>query len=147
QSPREAMGDQAGDGGAAGLVGAEDLAEGDPQGHQRRVDAVEPAGPERRQRARDEALREDVGEREPSILEELVPQEARLPAKGRLVGAVHCGGLRAGEGTLAESLLRERGHLAHLLLLKGLVEIKATFVRDAGATSGSDAGKRTCSGK
>src|SRR4029450_12143216 len=99
-------------------------------GHERRIDAVEPTGPERRQRARDEALREDVGEREPSILEELMPQEPRLSAKGRPVGEPHREGLRAGEGTLAGSLLRERGPLAHLLLFKGLVESHSKFVRE-----------------
>ena len=36
------MGDQAGDRGAAGLVGVEDLAEEDPEGHQRGEDPVVP---------------------------------------------------------------------------------------------------------
>ena len=41
---RDAVGDQAGDGGAAGVVGAEDLAEEDPQGDQRGEDPVVPGG-------------------------------------------------------------------------------------------------------
>jgi hypothetical protein len=43
------MRDQAGDGGAAGLVGVEHLAEEDPEGHQRGEDAVFPGALDFRQ--------------------------------------------------------------------------------------------------
>ena len=66
----EPVGDQAGDGGAAGVVGAEDLAQEDPQRHQRGEDPVQPAA-DGGQRFGDDVLGEDVGERQVAVLEEL----------------------------------------------------------------------------
>ena len=91
------MGDQAGDGGPAGVVGAEDLAEEDPQGDQRGEDPVQPPA-DGGQGLGEDVLGEDVGERQAAVLEELPPQEGRL-ARGTTRGGVpHRGGLRAGEG-------------------------------------------------
>ena len=74
------MGDQAGDGGAAGVVSAEDLPEEDPQRHERGEHPVEP-GADRSQRLRDDLLGEDVGERQVTVLEELPSQAADLFAE------------------------------------------------------------------
>ena len=65
------MRDQSGDGGAAGLVGVEHLAEEDPEGHQRGEDTVFPGALDFRQRVGEAPRREDVGEGEFTLLEEL----------------------------------------------------------------------------
>ncbi|HEV3439384.1 MAG TPA: hypothetical protein VG122_18615 [Gemmata sp.] len=41
-SPRNAVGNQAGDGSAAGVVGVQHLAQKDPKRDQRRKDSIEP---------------------------------------------------------------------------------------------------------
>ena len=64
------MGDEAGDGGPAGVVGAEDLAEERPQGDQRGEDPVQPDA-DGGQRVGDDVLGEDIGERQLAILKEL----------------------------------------------------------------------------
>ena len=66
-----AVGGQASDRGPAGGVGAEDLAEEDPQRDQGRVDPVYPGDVVRPQGPGDEILREDVGERQSAALQEL----------------------------------------------------------------------------
>ena len=75
---------QAGDGGAAGVVGAEDLAQEDPQGDKRGKEPVQPAG-DGGQRLGDEPLGEDVGERQVGVLKELAPQEVHLITQGSSV--------------------------------------------------------------
>ena len=87
---RQAVGDQAGDGGAAGVVGAEDLAQEDPQRHQRGEDPVQPAG-DGGQRLGDDLLGEDVGERQVAVLKELASEEVHLFAKGTSVRMAHRG--------------------------------------------------------
>ena len=65
------MRDQAGDRGAAGLVGVEGLAEEDPEGHQRVVDPVVPGRLDLAEGLVEALGGEDVGEREAAVLEEL----------------------------------------------------------------------------
>ena len=86
--PGDAVGDQAGDGGPAGLVGAEDLAEEDPQGDQRGEDPVQPPA-DGGQRLGEDLLGEDVGERQAAVLEELPPEEVGLLAERSGVGRPH----------------------------------------------------------
>jgi hypothetical protein len=76
-SVRQAVGDQAGDGGAAGVVRTEDLSQEDPQGDQRRKDPVQPAG-DGGQRLPNDLLGEDVRERQVAVLKELTPQKLHL---------------------------------------------------------------------
>ena len=71
--------DEAGDGGPAGVVGAEHLAEEHPQGDQQGEDPVKPPS-DGGQRVGEDIVGEDVGERQPAVLEELPPQEGGLPA-------------------------------------------------------------------
>ena len=80
-SLRQAVGDQAGDGGAAGVVGTEDLAQEDPKRNQGGEDPVQPAG-ESGQRLREDLLGEDVGERQVAVLKELPSEEVQLITKG-----------------------------------------------------------------
>ena len=87
-TPRHAVGVQAGDGGPARVVGAEDLPEEHPQGDERGEDPIQPAA-DRGQCLRQELVGEDVGERQPAVLEELVPQEGRLSAERPGVGVPH----------------------------------------------------------
>jgi hypothetical protein len=58
-SPRQEVGEQAGDGGAAGVGRAQDLPQEDPQRDQRGEDPVQPAG-DGGQRLREDLFREDV---------------------------------------------------------------------------------------
>ena len=81
--PRQAVGEQAGDGGAAGVVGAEDLPQEDPERDQRRVDPAQPAGDGREGRC-DAVLGEDVGEGQVAVLEELAAQGTDVLANGCL---------------------------------------------------------------
>jgi hypothetical protein len=83
------MRDQAGDGGAAGLVGVEHLAEEDPEGHQRGEDAVLPGAPDFRQRLGEAPRRQDIGEGKFAALEELPAEGVNLPAKASVRGARH----------------------------------------------------------
>ena len=75
------MGDQAGDGGAAGLVGVEDLAEEDPEGHQRGEDPVVPGGLDLAEGLLEAAGGEDVGEGKAALLEELLAEGVDLPTE------------------------------------------------------------------
>ena len=79
--PRQAVGDQAGDLGAAGVVRTEDLSQEDPEGDPGRKDPVQPAG-DGGQRPGKDLLRPDVGERQVAVLQELPPQETHLLAEG-----------------------------------------------------------------
>ena len=88
--PRQAVGDQAGDGGAAGGVGAEDLPQQDPQRHQRREDPVQPAA-DGGQRLRNDPSGEDVGEGQVAVLKELPSEEGYLIAQGTSVRMAHRG--------------------------------------------------------
>jgi hypothetical protein len=74
------VGVQAGDGGPAGVVGAEHLPQEYPQGDERGEDPIQPAA-DGGQRVREDVLGEDVGERQPAVLEELTPQVGRRPAE------------------------------------------------------------------
>ena len=84
------MGDEAGDGGAAGVVGTEDLAQEDPKRNQWGEDPVQPAG-EGGQRLRDDLLGQDVGERQVAVLKELPSEEVHLITKGASVRMTHRG--------------------------------------------------------
>src|SRR5262249_49813883 len=88
--PRQAMSDQAGDRGAAGVVRTQDLPQEDPQGDQGGKDPVQPAG-DGGQRLRDDLLGEDVGERQGAVLKELPSQEVQLITKGTSVRMTHRG--------------------------------------------------------
>src|SRR5262249_42480049 len=79
-SPRPAMGEQPRDGGAAGVVGAEDLSEEDPERDQRGEDAGQPAS-DGGQRLGDGLFGEDVGERQVAVLKELLSQGGDLFAE------------------------------------------------------------------
>jgi hypothetical protein len=88
-SPRDAMGDQAGHGGATGRVGGEDLAEEDPEGHQRREDAVDPGRLDLAEGLLEALGGEDVGEGESAVLEELLAKGLDLPLKAMVGGMSH----------------------------------------------------------
>src|SRR5207248_4527494 len=89
EPPRDAMRDQSGHRGATGLVGAADLAEEDPEGHQRREDAVLPGGFDLPDRLGEAARREDLREGEPALLQELLSEGGDLPAKTSVRGVSH----------------------------------------------------------
>src|SRR4029077_5358905 len=84
-----AVRDRAGDGGAAGLVGVEHLAEEGPEGDQRGEDAVLPGALDFRQRLGEAPRREDVGEGEFALLEELPAEGIDLLAEASVRGAWH----------------------------------------------------------
>ena len=109
-APRQAMGEEAGDGSAAGVVGAEDLAQEDPQRNQRGEDAVQPAG-EGGQRLGDDRFGEDVGERQVAVLKELPSQGAEWIADRSGVAREHGGDLLGGEGVVVRLHLPPRGPL------------------------------------
>src|SRR3954454_19756824 len=81
-----AMRDQAGDGGAAGLVGVEHLAEEDPEGHERVEDAVLPGAVDFCQSLGEAPGREDVGEGEFALPEELPAEGVDLLAEASVRG-------------------------------------------------------------
>src|SRR5262249_43142216 len=92
------MGEQARDGGAAGMVGTQDLPEKDPERDQRGEDPIQPAA-QRGQRLVDRFFREDIRERQLTVLEELAPEETHLGAKGTGVRMRHPWGLLARKGS------------------------------------------------
>ncbi len=102
------MGDQASDGGAAGVVGAEDLPQEDPERHQGGEHPVEPDA-NGGQRLGDDLLGEEIGEGEATVLQELAPETADLFADRFEVRIAHLGGLLAGDGTVASLHLRKGG--------------------------------------
>jgi hypothetical protein len=117
-----AVGDQSGDGGPARVVGVEDLPEEHPEGDERGEDPVQP-GADGSQRVRDDLVGEDVGERQPAVLEELVPQEARLLAKRPGVRLAHGSGLRTGEEGLPNPIFAQERPAAYLFGASGFAEL------------------------
>src|SRR5262249_46248213 len=97
----QAMGDQAGDGGTAGMVGAEDLSQENPECEQGGKDPVQPAA-ERRQRLGQNLLGENAGERQAAVLEKLASQKSRLGVKGCRIRIAHAWGLLAGKGLVSK---------------------------------------------
>src|SRR6516165_3294424 len=93
------MGEQAGDGGAAGMVGTQDLSEKDPERYQRGEDPIQPIA-QRGQRLGDHSFREDIRERQLAVLEKLAPEETHLGAKGTGVRMRHPWSLLAGKGSV-----------------------------------------------
>src|SRR5262249_30564884 len=90
-SPCKTMGEQAGDGGAAGMIRTQHLSQKNPQRDQRRIDPIEPAA-QRGQRLSNYFFCEDVCKRQVSILKKLASQKTRLGAKGPWVRIPHpCG--------------------------------------------------------
>src|SRR5262249_46092967 len=81
QPPRDAMRDQPGHGGATGRGGGEDLAEEDPEGHQRREEPGVPAGLDLAEGLRESRRGEDVGEGELAVLQELLSEGGDRTAK------------------------------------------------------------------
>src|SRR5262249_59645687 len=76
QAAGGAPGEEAGDGGAAGVVGVEHLGEEDPQGDQGRVQAFAERDGLLAEGLLDRFGAQDVGERQPGGLGELSPQDA-----------------------------------------------------------------------
>ena len=85
----DAMGEQAGDRGAAGMVRAEDLTEKDPQGDERRVDAVEPCSVDRGESVSDEVFGEHVSEREFAVLKVLPAKKVNVAPEPSMAGMRH----------------------------------------------------------
>ena len=84
------MGDQAGDGRAAGMVGTQNLAQEDPQRDQRRIDPVEPST----RRSLSVLARRYSSERtllngKRSVLKKLTPQKTHLLLKPSVVRISH----------------------------------------------------------
>jgi hypothetical protein len=75
------VGNPARDGGAAGVVGTEDLSQEEPQRDQRREDAVQPAA-DGGQSLCDDFFAEDVREGQVTVLKKLM-----VPAYGEIGGA------------------------------------------------------------
>jgi hypothetical protein len=111
------MGEQAGDGGAARMVGTQDLPEEDPERDQRGEDPIHPTA-QRGQRLCDHVFREGIGERQLAVLEELAAEETHLGAKGTGVRMRHLGSLLAGKGSVGNLHPRKRGSfcLSHFLI-------------------------------
>jgi hypothetical protein len=70
-SPRNQVGNETGNGCATGLVRAQHLAQKNPERDERRIDAVIPENVEPRERLCDEVRRENIPERQISVLQEL----------------------------------------------------------------------------
>ncbi len=87
---RQPVGEEAGDGGAAGMIRTQDLPEKDPERDQWGKDPVQPAG-DGGQRLRDDLLGQDVGERQVAVLQERPSEEVHLIAKGTSVRMTHRG--------------------------------------------------------
>jgi hypothetical protein len=104
----QAVGDQAGDGGTAGVVCTEDLSQEDPQGDQGGKAPTQPAG-DALQRLRESLFGEDVRERQVPVLEELAPQKLLLVPEPLLVRMAHPWGLLAVDGVVGNPRLRNPG--------------------------------------
>jgi hypothetical protein len=85
--PRGAIGDQACDEGAAGLVGVEDLAEEDPEVHQLGVVPIVPRRLDLAEVLVEAVGGEDVGKGEAALLEELAAECIELMAEHPLEGS------------------------------------------------------------
>ncbi len=121
-SLRNAMCDQAGHRPTTGMVLTQHLTEKNPQCDQRRIDSVQPANIDCRQCLRDDPLREDVAERQISVLQKLTSQEAHLLPKPSLVRILHPCGLLAGDGVVDKHHLRERGLFAYINVSQEVTE-------------------------
>jgi hypothetical protein len=82
---------------------------------------------------RNDLLREDIAERQISVLEKLTPQELHLLPKPSLVKIPHPCGRLAGDGFVAKNHLGKRGLFAHVIFGCGLVDIYVPFVRQTDA--------------
>src|SRR5262249_3586727 len=94
-----AMGEQAGNGRAAGMIRTQDLPEKDPERDQRGKDPIQPTA-ERGQRSGDHLFGEDIGERQLAVLKELSSKETRLGVKGARVRRPHAWDLLARMGSV-----------------------------------------------
>jgi hypothetical protein len=65
------------------------LSQKNPESDERRIDAVIPNYAERRERLGDEVLRENIRERQISVLQELTSQELHFKPKPSLVRMAH----------------------------------------------------------
>jgi len=83
------MSDQAGNGGAAGMVSAQNLPQKDPQCDERRKDPIQPVLAKFGQRLSNNLLRKDVGEGQIPVLKKLTPQELDLLSKPSVVRMAH----------------------------------------------------------
>ena len=83
------MCNQPGHRGTAGGVGAEHLSQEHPESHEWRVDAVVPACANRRECLRDDIRREDIAERQVSVLKKLLSQKTHLPLNRSLAKMPH----------------------------------------------------------
>src|SRR5262249_55772495 len=90
-SPREQVGNETGDGCAAGVVRAQHLAQKNPEGDKGRIDSVFPECADRRERPCNEVFRENIGERQIAVLQKLASQKLYLVPKPSLVRMAHLG--------------------------------------------------------
>src|SRR5207248_11562466 len=128
--PGQPVGDQAGDGGATGVVGAEGLPQEDPERDQRGEDPVEPAA-DRGQRGRDNVLGEDVGEGEVAVLQELAPEKANVFADRSGVRIPHRGASLPEMEWLPTSIYASEAHFAYVISEERLTEdLRAIRVSD-----------------
>jgi hypothetical protein len=83
------MCDQAGDGGAAGMVRTQDLTQKDPQRNQRRKNPIQPILAKLGHRLVNNLFRQNVSEGQISLLKELTPQKLNLVPIPSLVKMAH----------------------------------------------------------
>jgi hypothetical protein len=123
------MSDQASDGSAARLIGAQDLSQEDPQRNQGRKDSVQPVFAERGQRLGNNLLRKDVGEGQIPVLKKLTPQELDLLSKPSVVRMAHpWASLPVMDVVRNNPSEQVRPFLPIPLLAKGLLRIYVPFV-------------------
>src|SRR5262249_12324335 len=89
---RDTVRDQSGHRSAAGLVGGEDLAEEDPEGHQRREDPIIPTNLDLSDSLFESLRRENIGKWESALVEELLPEKAELLPKTSVQKVSHRAG-------------------------------------------------------
>jgi hypothetical protein len=109
------MGNEAGDGRAAGVVRAQDLAQKDPERDERRIDSVFPNYADRRESLCNEVFGENIGERQISVLQKLASQKLHLVPKSSLVRMAHAG-LLASDGVVASTINASKARFAYVIL-------------------------------
>ena len=109
------MGNEAGNGCAAGVVRAQHLAQKDPESDKWRIDSVFPECADRRERSCNEVFRENICEREISVLQKLASQKLYLVPKPPLDRMAHPG-LLASDGVVASTIKAREAPFAYVIL-------------------------------
>jgi hypothetical protein len=104
------------------VIGAQHLAQEDPQGDERREDAVDPGDASLGQRLGDEVFGEDFAERQRLTQGKLASEELHLRSQPCWIRGTHAWGLLALRGSLSTPIYAAEAVFAYVILCQRLAD-------------------------